>query len=246
MKIIPAIDIRDKKVVRLEQGEFDKEKIYLENPILAAKRWKAEGAELLHVVDLDGAKIGQPVNLDVIEEIKKAISIEIELGGGLRVEKDIENAFKAGVLFVVVGTSAVRDESFCKMLIDKYNTKVAFAVDVKDAKVAIKGWKEVSDCDALEYVKKLEALGAKRIIYTDISRDGMLSGPNLDVLKTILNETFLEVTASGGVSNIEDIKLLKTLEGSGLDGVIIGKALYEGKIKLKEAIDACKENNSVS
>ena len=153
MKIIPAIDIRDKRVVRLEQGKFDKEKVYSENPILVARQWKSSGAELLHVVDLDGAKLGKPVNLDVVGEIVKDVGVAVELGGGLRTEEDIENAFKTGVKFVVIGTSAVDDEAFCKSLVDKFGKKIIFAVDAKDGKIAVRGWKEVSEKEVLDYVK---------------------------------------------------------------------------------------------
>ena len=236
MKIIPAIDIMDKSVVRLEQGKFDKEKVYSENPVLVAKEWKRQGAKLLHVVDLDGARLGNPVNMDVVREIVKNAGIDIELGGGLRDAGNIEAAFKAGVRLVVIGTSAVIDEGFCKSLTEKYGDKIIFAVDVKDGKVAVRGWTEVSEKDAGEYIKKLETLGAKKIIYTDISRDGMMTGPNLEALKGVLQSTSLEVTASGGIRSIEDIKVLKGLEKDGLTGVIIGKALYEGKIDLREAL----------
>lgn len=236
MKIIPAIDIIEKKVVRLERGEFDKEKVYSENPVLIARKWKNLGAKLLHIIDLEGARLGKPVNLDVVAEIAEEVKIDIELGGGLRTKEDINAAFTAGVRFCVIGTSAVMDEVFCKVLLDNFGEKIIFAVDVKNGKVAIKGWKEVSKRDPLEYIKKLEALGAKRIIYTDISRDGMMVGPNLAALKAILNETSLEITASGGVSNIEDIKILKGLEKDGVTSVILGKAIYEGKIDLEEAI----------
>lgn len=237
MNIIPAIDIMDKRVVRLEQGEFDKGKVYSENPILVAKKWKEAGARLLHVVDLDGARLGKPVNLDVACEIVKNVEIDIELGGGLRSAEDIESAFTAGVRFAVVGTSAVEDEAFSRRLVEKFGDKVIFAVDVKDGKVAVRGWKEVSESGIDDYIKKLEAAGAKRIIYTDVSRDGMMAGPNLETLKSILQLTPLEVTASGGISSIEDIKVLKGLEKDGLRAVIVGKALYEGKIDLKEAMN---------
>ena len=236
MKIIPAIDIRGKKVVRLERGMFDREKVYSDDPVRFAQKWKDEGAELLHLVDLDGAKIGRPVNLDILKKIKENVKIEIELGGGLRTEENIEEAFSSGADFAVIGTSAAGDYNFCKNLLSKFKEKIIFAVDVKDGKVAIKGWEETVDKGALEYVKELENLGATRIIYTDISRDGMMNGPNLDSLKKILEETSLMVTASGGISNIEDIKLLKTL-GKRIDSAIVGRALYEGKIDLKEAID---------
>jgi len=212
--------------------------VYSENPILAAKEWKEAGAGLLHVVDLDGARLGKPVCLDVVAEIIKDVRIDVELGGGLRSAGDIENAFAAGVRFVVIGTSAVEDDAFCARLTDKFGDKVIFAVDAKDGKAAVRGWKEVSEIDVDGYIKKLEAAGAKKIIYTDISRDGMMTGPNLEALKSILRLTSLEVTASGGISSIEDIKVLKALEKDGLKAVIVGKALYEGKIDLKEAISA--------
>lgn len=238
MKIIPAIDIMDKSVVRLERGEFDKEKIYSGNPTMIAEKWKLGGANLIHVIDLDGARLGRPINLDVVDEISKNVKIDIELGGGLRSEEDLKNAFVAGATYAVIGTSAVEDEAFCKELIEKYKDKVIFAVDARDGKVRTRGWREVSEYETLPYIKKLEALGAKKIIYTDISRDGMMTGPNLESLKMLLGSTALEITASGGVSNIEDIKILKGLEKDGLRSVIVGKALYEGKLDLKEAINA--------
>ena len=238
MEIIPAIDIMDKRVVRLEQGEFGKGKVYFENPILAAKKWKEAGARLIHVVDLDGARLGKSVNLDAAGEIVKNVEVDIEFGGGLRLVEDIKSAFTAGARFAVVGTSAVEDEAFSRRLAEKFGDKVIFAVDVKNGKVAVKGWREISESGAIDYIKKLEAAGAKRIIYTDVSRDGMMAGPNLEALKSILRLTSLRVTASGGISSIEDIKVLKGLEKDGLQAVIVGKALYEGKIDLKEAINA--------
>ncbi|OGW75466.1 MAG: 1-(5-phosphoribosyl)-5-[(5-phosphoribosylamino)methylideneamino]imidazole-4-carboxamide isomerase [Omnitrophica bacterium RBG_13_46_9] len=236
MNIIPAIDIMDKKVVRLEQGEFDKEKVYSENPILVAQKWKKLGAELIHIVDLDGARLGKPVNMDVVREVARNVEIDIELGGGLRSEEDIENAFKTGVRFVVIGTSAVEDLPFCKFLAEKYKDRVIFAVDVKKGKIAVRGWKVDSGVEVAEYLNRLEGIGAKKIIYTDISRDGMMAGPNLERLKAILKSTSSEVTASGGITNLEDVKVLKELEKDGLCGIIIGKALYEGKLDLREAL----------
>lgn len=238
MKIIPAIDIMGKKVVRLEQGKFDKRKIYFGEPVSVAQKWAEIGARILHVVDLDGARSGKPVNLDVAGKIAETVNAEVEFGGGLRSEKDVESAFRVGVRFAVVGTSAVKDAAFCRKLAEKFKDKVIFAVDVRDGKVAIKGWKEVSGKDTAEYLKELEKYGAKHIIYTDISRDGMMAGPNLKALKSVLQLTSLEVTASGGISSIDDIKILKELEPAGLSAVIVGKALYEGKLELKEALDA--------
>lgn len=226
----------DKRVVRLEQGRFEKEKIYSENPVQVAKDWKKAGAGIIHVVDLDGARLGKPANLDVVEEIVKNALVDIELGGGLRSVEDIERAFKAGVRFVVIGTSAVMDEGFCRATVERFGEKTIFAVDAKEGKVAVKGWRETSEIAVGEYIKKLEQCGARRIIYTDISRDGMMKGPNLEWLRSIVQMTSLEVIASGGISSIDDIRVLKDLEKEGLTGVIVGKALYEGKINLGEAL----------
>jgi phosphoribosylformimino-5-aminoimidazole carboxamide ribotide isomerase len=236
MIIIPAIDIIDKKVVRLEQGEFGKMKVYAENPVAMAELWQKRGAKLLHIVDLEGARLGKPVNTDVINEIIKNIKLPVEVGGGLRNDKDMDTLFNIGANYAVVGTSGLKDEAFCRRMVTKYGEKIVFAVDVKHGKVAIRGWKEVSETDAAQYIKKIQDFGAKRIIYTDISGDGMMTGPNLEVLKTVLSSTSLEVTASGGVASIEDIKALKELEQDGLHSVIVGKALYEGKLDLGEAI----------
>ncbi|MBL7158543.1 MAG: 1-(5-phosphoribosyl)-5-[(5-phosphoribosylamino)methylideneamino]imidazole-4-carboxamide isomerase [Candidatus Omnitrophica bacterium] len=237
MKIIPAIDLINGKVVRLEVGRFDKVKIYTDDPVEKAKEWSDLGAKLLHVVDLDGAKIGKPQNFDVIKKIADSTELDIEMGGGLRDEKNIAQAFSLGIKYAVVGTSAVQDSGFCTRMIKKYKNRIVFAVDVKDGKVAIKGWQESSDTDVAEYLSRLEKMGAKTVIYTDISKDGMMAGPNIAVLKEILSSTSLDVIASGGVSRLADIKVLKGLEKDGLKGVIIGKALYEGKIDLKEAFD---------
>ena len=236
MDIIPAIDIIDKKVVRLERGEFDRIKVYSENPVLVAKKWQRLGARLLHIVDLEGARLGKPVNTDVINEIIRNIRIPVELGGGLRNEQSIDTAFNRGASFAILGTSGVEDEALCRRLVTRFGERIVFSVDVKDGKVAIKGWKEVSEMDAALYIKKVQGFGGKKIIYTDISSDGMMAGPNLETLKSVLQSTSLEVTASGGISSIEDIKALKGLEKDGLRAVIVGKALYEGKLDLKEAL----------
>lgn len=238
MNIIPAIDIMDQRVVRLERGEFGTEKIYSENPVKVAEKWRDCGARLLHVVDLDGARLGKPVNLDIVREITKSVRIDVEAGGGFRSIADIDRAFRAAAYLVVIGTSAVSDEAFVKSAVQKFKDKIIFAVDAKDGRVAVKGWKEISGEGVLEYAQKLESLGAKKIIYTDISRDGMMEGPNLEVLKSILESTTLEVTASGGISGIKDIKELKKMEHLGLSGVIIGRALYEGRIDFREALRA--------
>ncbi|MBN1353789.1 MAG: 1-(5-phosphoribosyl)-5-[(5-phosphoribosylamino)methylideneamino]imidazole-4-carboxamide isomerase [Candidatus Omnitrophica bacterium] len=241
MEIIPALDIMDKKVVRLQQGEFNKERTYSENPILVAKEWKEQGAQRLHVVDLDGARLGKPVNMDVVSYMIRSVNIDVELGGGLRRYQDVEAAFKIGARFAIVGTRAVSDEAFCRKLIDSFGDRIIFAVDAKDGKVAIKGWKEVSENTIVEYIKNLESMGAKKVIYTDISRDGMMSGPNLETLKEVLESSSLDVMVSGGISDIRDIKVMKGLEKYGLKGIVIGMALYEGRLDLKKAITCVSE-----
>jgi len=242
MMIIPAIDIMDQKVVRLERGDFSKGKIYSENPVLVAKEWKDRGALLLHIVDLDGARLGRPTILSIIEEIASSVRIDIELGGGLRTEEDIKAAFKAGVKFAVIGTSALSDSEFCRKITSGFKDRIIFALDVKNGKIAIKGWKELTEEGVFEYIERLESLGASRIIYTDISRDGMMSGPNLEMLKKILLSTSMEVIASGGISSLDDIRALKPLAKQGLKGIIIGKALYETKINYTEALLAIKKD----
>ncbi len=237
MDIIPAIDIMERKVVRLRQGKFDKGKVYSKSPVLAAEEWKASGARLIHVVDLDGARLGRPACLDIVAEIVKNVPVDIEVGGGLRSVRDVEDVFAAGARFAVIGTGAVEDGAFRARLMGRFGDKIIFAVDIKNGKVAVKGWEEVSQIGADAYIKELETSGAKKIIYTDVSRDGMMTGPNLALLKSILRLTSLEVIASGGIRSIEDIKALKELEKNGLRAVIVGKALYEGKIDFEEAIN---------
>ena len=236
MKIIPAIDIMNRQVVRLEKGEFDRVKVYSDNPVSVARRWKSLGATMLHIVDLDGARDGKAINIDIVSKIALTEGLITEFGGGLRTEADIDNAFQIGVNFAVLGTSAVGDEDFLKLIIGKFGKRVVFAIDIKNGKVAVKGWQESSSLGAAEYVKTLERLGARRIIYTDISKDGMMVGPNLKGLEEILNSTSMDVIVSGGVSSVEDIKKLKPFEEKGLFGIIMGKALYEGTVDLKEAL----------
>jgi len=239
MEIIPAIDIIQGKVVRLQMGEFEKKTTYSEEPINVARKWKELGAKIIHVVDLDGARTGKPRNLSIVKEI--AGEVDVQFGGGLRREKDVEEVLQAGIKFAVVGTKAATDENFSREIISKFGERIIFSVDEKANIVALAGWRKASGVHTLEYVKKLAQLKAKKIIYTDISRDGMMTGPNLESLRIILKSTDIAVIASGGVSSIDDVKALKELEGGRIAGVIIGKALYEGKIDLKEAIECCQK-----
>ena len=238
MNIIPAIDIKGGKVVRLTQGAAELETVYSDDPVSVAQRWAAFGVELIHVVDLDGALKGRPVNLEVVKKITSGVRSRIELGGGMRDEATIEAVFAAGVDRVVIGTRAV-EENFVRRITQKYGDKIVAGVDAAFGSVRVKGWLLDAKISAKDFVRRLENGGIKTINYTDILKDGMLEGPNIDSLREILNSTKIDVVASGGVTTIDDIKKLKALEKRNLVGVIIGKALYENKIDLREAMRAC-------
>ena len=236
MLVIPAIDLKDGKVTRLTRGDFKLEKVYSDDPINVAKKWEAAGARRIHLVDLDGAISGEFKNLPLIQEIQKSISIPVELGGGVRSEKVIEEALFIGISYVIIGSRLV-DENFSKRVIKKFGDKLIMGVDAKDGKVAVSGWTKTTELDYVEFIKRLEGRGAKTVIFTDIAKDGMLQGPNFDALKRVLDETSVDVIASGGVSSIDDLLKLKRLETKGLIGAIVGKALYEKRFDLKEAIE---------
>lgn len=237
MIIYPAIDIKGGKCVRLQQGSFDAVTVYSDNPVEMARKWESCGAAWLHTVDLDGARGGNPVNLPVIGEIAKNIKIPVQLGGGIRSLKVIESALENGISRVILGTSAVNDPQFVKEALQKYGKNIVIGIDAKDEKVAIEGWEKLSTFTAAEFAKRMEGLGAMTIIYTDISTDGMLKGPNLKAMEQMLGAVEMEVIASGGVSKLQDIKDLKEV---GVAGVIVGKALYTGNLDLKEAIEAAR------
>ncbi|MCM8790831.1 MAG: 1-(5-phosphoribosyl)-5-[(5-phosphoribosylamino)methylideneamino]imidazole-4-carboxamide isomerase [Candidatus Omnitrophica bacterium] len=238
MIVVPAIDIKDGKVIRLAQGEFSRQTVYADSPVEMAKKWASYGVEMIHIVDLDGAREGCLKNLASVKEIIHAIKVDVELGGGMRDEGSIRQALDAGVSKVVIGTRAL-DERFLRKITAKFGEKIVVGIDANEGVVHTRGWLFKTDIKAVGLAKKMETLGVKTINYTDISRDGMLEGPNIDSLREILRVTKLDVIAAGGVSTIGDIKRLKKLEPEGLKGVIIGKALYEGRIDLKEAIEAC-------
>jgi len=234
MQIIPAIDIQKGKVVRLTQGRSQK-KIYADDPVDFALKWQKCGAKLLHIVDLDAAVSGKIKNFFYLKKILSKIDIPVEFGGGVRDIETIHNLLKEGVMRVVIGTQA-KDENFLKEIFKIFKDKVIVSVDEKDEKIAIQGWKKVFKLDTFSLINKLKEIGFKEIIYTDIRRDGTLRGPNILRIKEILKNK-IRVIASGGISSLQDIKKLKVLEKYGLSGIIIGKALYEKKIDLKEAID---------
>ena len=236
MLIIPAIDLLDGRVVRLTQGDYNKVKVYSDDPVGIAKKWRDEGAEYLHIVDLNGAKDGKPKNLNVVKRIISETGIEAELGGGIRDVDTIKEILGMGLSKVVLGTKAFRDKNFSRVAVAQFQEKIVFSVDMRNEKIALCGWTEDTQ-DPLEvFIKYFERIGLKRIIYTDISKDCMMTGPNIAGIKKMIGMTKMEVIASGGISKPEDIKKLKPLDSYGLVGIIIGKALYEGTIKFKEAI----------
>jgi phosphoribosylformimino-5-aminoimidazole carboxamide ribotide isomerase len=238
MIVIPAIDLKDGKCVRLLQGKKDEVTVYSDNPAEMAKQWVELGAKLLHVVDLDGAFTGEQKNFEKIKEIRKAIHIPIELGGGIRDIQRIDRLIDLGVDRTIIGTSAAKDPDMVKEACEKYPGKVLVGIDAKDGKVAVKGWVEVTELEAIEFAEKMEKSGAAGIIYTDISRDGMLTGPNIDAMAKMVQAINIPVIASGGVSKLDDIKSLMQIKD--LWGVITGKALYSGALDLKEAIEVSR------
>jgi phosphoribosylformimino-5-aminoimidazole carboxamide ribotide isomerase len=237
MVIYPAIDIKDGRCVRLVQGQFSDVTVYSDNPIEMAFKFEQMGAEYLHVVDLDGARLGSPQNTAVISEMAVKLGIPVQLGGGIRTIETIEIILCKGIERVILGTSAVKDQELVKKAVSSFGKNLAVAIDAKDGLVAIEGWAKTSEFTAIGFAKKMEELGAKTIIYTDISRDGMLKGPNLKAMEEMARAVGIDVVASGGVTSLQDIKDLKNI---GVSGVIVGKALYTGDIDLKEAIAAAK------
>lgn len=234
MIIYPAVDVREGKCVRLTQGEFNKETVYSDNPVEMALRWEKMGAQYLHVVDLDGARTGKAQNIAVISEMAVKMGIPVQLGGGIRTIEMIETILCKGIERVILGTSAVKDPELVKRAVKTFENNVVIGIDAKDGMVAIEGWEKTSEFKAIEFAKKMEDLGAKTIIYTDISRDGMLNGPNLKAMEDMVKAVKIDIIASGGVGKIEDIKNLKEV---GVSGAIVGRALYTGDVDLKQAIE---------
>lgn len=232
MKIFPAIDLIDKKVVRLSQGDYSKKTMYSDNPLSVAKSFLKDGATHLHVVDLDGAKKGSPVNFEVIKQLKQ-LDMFVEVGGGIRDMQKIEAYQKIGVDRVILGTVAIKNFDFVVEAVKEFKDMIAVGVDAKDEKVATHGWQEVSDTDSFDFCKKLYDAGVTSVIYTDIATDGMLKGTNLPAFKRLSKIKGLKVTASGGISSVEEIKKLKEM---GVWGAILGKALYEKKLSLADAV----------
>ena len=237
MKIYPAIDIKDGKCVRLLRGSFDDVTVYGDNPAEMARKWESLGGEYIHVVDLDGALKGHGVNAESIKKICKAVNVPVQTGGGIRSISDIEAKLECGISRVIIGTKAVSDADFVKEAVKRYGDKIVIGIDAKDGMVAIEGWEKTSEYRAVEFAKKMEEIGVKTIIYTDIATDGTLMGPNFDAMREMVNNTNMDIIASGGIGNIEHIKALIP---TGVEGVITGRALYTGNINLCDAIKAGK------
>ncbi|BAQ60194.1 phosphoribosylformimino-5-aminoimidazole carboxamide ribotide isomerase [Geminocystis sp. NIES-3708] len=237
MEVIPAIDLLAGRCVRLYQGDYEQSQIFNENPLEVALQWQNQGATRLHLVDLDGAKEGTTVNLDIIKTIVETLTIPVQVGGGLRDRISVERLFNLGVERAIVGTVAVENPDLVTELCEVFPNKIAVGIDARDGKVATKGWLETSTVEATDLAQKISNKAAA-IIYTDISRDGTLIGPNLEALKELAKVTDIPVIASGGISSLTDLLSLLSLEYLGVNGVIVGKALYTGKVDLKEAIAA--------
>lgn len=238
MKIIPAIDLIEGKTVRLEQGKYDRQLSYDVDPVEAARKWEAEGAEMIHIVDLDGARKGEPSNVETVRRITRAVNIPVEVGGGFRKVLQIKGALDHGVARVVVGTKAFEDMDFARNCVENFRERAIFSVDARDLEVRIHGWEDGIELDIFQVLERFISFGAKEIIFTDVQKDGTLEGPSVDQLRTLLEKVDIKIVSAGGVKNVDHIKQLKELEPMGLTGVIIGRALYDGTIDLREAIDA--------
>ena len=235
MILFPAIDLYEKKAVRLYKGDYANMTVYSENPIEIARDFEAKGCTHIHMVDLEGAKDGTTPNLCIVAQVAAETSLFVEIGGGIRSMETVESYLNAGVSRVILGTAAVNDEAFLRAAVAKHGDKIAVGADVKDGFIAIKGWMETSALTLEAFLQKMEAIGVKHIICTDISKDGAMRGTNLELYKALSQKYSLDITASGGVSSMEDIRQLRAMD---LYGAIIGKAYYTGTIDLKEALEA--------
>jgi len=234
MKIFPAIDIKDKKCVRLVKGDFENKTEYEMSPVDQAAKYKDYGFKNLHIVDLDGALNGETVNLDIIQEIVGKYDLKIEIGGGIRNFESIQKYIDVGVEKVILGSAAIKDKDFLKEACEKFPNKIALGLDAKDGYLSVSGWKENSNQLTLEYLKEVNGYGASRLIYTDINRDGMKQSPNFDETEKVADTSNCPVIISGGVSSIDDIKRAKKLNNNNIEGIIVGKAIYDGDIELDE------------
>lgn len=239
--IYPAIDMRGGKCVRLLQGDYDKETVYGDSPFDMAKEFALEGAKWIHMVDLDGAKDGKRVNDAFVIKAAQELNAKVQIGGGIRTEQDIVHYLERGIERVIIGSIAISNPGFAVEMIKKYGSKIAVGIDAKNGLVATHGWLETSEMKAIEVGKRFADAGAETFIFTDIATDGMLSGPNLEAVELMAKETGKDVIASGGVSRLSDLTALKALSVSGVEGAIVGKAIYEGRFTVREALREVNE-----
>lgn len=234
--IYPAIDIRDGKCVRLVQGDYNQETVYNDEPAEVALQWEEQGAEWIHLVDLDGAKAGQPVNAELIGRIASSVKVPVQIGGGIRSESDIDRLLSLGVSRVILGTAAIEDRKFVHEALRKHGERIAIGLDARNGLVATRGWLETSDVKAVDLAVQLAEYGARTFIFTDISRDGMMGGPNVEAIAQLAKVSGQSVIASGGVSQLSDLTRLAEHADAGVSGAIVGKALYTGAIGLTHAL----------
>ncbi|MBQ2729497.1 MAG: 1-(5-phosphoribosyl)-5-[Clostridia bacterium] len=237
MLIYPAIDLYEGKAVRLYKGNYEEMTVYSENPLEIARSFESSGATHIHMVDLEGAKNGTTPNYDTVCNVKNNTSLFLEIGGGIRSMEVIDKYLSAGVDRVILGTAAVTEDGFVERAVEKYGDKIAVGIDIKDGCVAIKGWIEKSELDAFEFAKKMQSIGVKTLICTDISKDGAMQGANHELYKALSEKFSMQIIASGGVSSIDDVKKLRTLD---IHGAIIGKAYYTGAVNISEAVEVAK------
>jgi phosphoribosylformimino-5-aminoimidazole carboxamide ribotide isomerase len=236
MIVIPAIDLKDGQCVRLRQGRADDVTVYGSDPVEVAQRWGNEGASMLHIVDLDGAFDGKPAHADVIRAIAAQVTIPIQVGGGIRTDAHIKELLDSGAYRAILGTRASEDPAAVQSMAAQYGSRLAVSIDARDGKVQVKGWVETTETEAIDLARQMDSAGVSALIYTDISRDGMMSGPNLEAIATLCDAVNCQVIASGGVTTTDDIAALRELGKQNMEGVIVGKALYEGTVTLREAL----------
>jgi len=239
--VIPAIDLKDGRCVRLRQGNMAAETVYSDDVTSVATKWQQAGATVIHVVDLNGAVDGEPRNLSQIEAVLKTVSVKVQVGGGIRNLATVRRYLNAGVSRVVLGTAALTDREFLEQACKEFPRRILLGLDARDGKVAVKGWTTVSETTAIDLLKELSGYAIGAVIYTDISRDGMLSGPNMPALKEVVEYSAFPVVASGGITRVEDLKAVQAL-GPRIEGAIVGKALYDGKLDYRVAVAALREN----
>jgi phosphoribosylformimino-5-aminoimidazole carboxamide ribotide isomerase len=245
MDILPAIDLKGGRCVRLTQGAFDRVETYSEDPVKYALRWQREGATRLHLVDLDGARVGMPqaANVDVVRQIVRRISIPVELGGGIRSAEIVEQMLRIGVERVVLGTTLAQNTPMAESILLQYGERIVVGIDAKNGRVAVSGWLEQTDESATAFARRMVQLGARRIIFTDVARDGTLAGPNVDALCEILAAVDIPVIASGGIGSLDHVEAVASIAAPNLEGLIVGKALYAGAVRLPEAIAATRRES---